>query len=168
MPLEAPQRILGLQGQLWGENAHSRARIEYLAAPRLLALAERAWSPDPLWHTIADASMRARRIADDWNEFANRLGQRVLAQLDRTLAYGYRLPPPGAVWRNGCMHANVAFPGLVLRYTVDGSAPDGASPCYQAPLSMPPGAPAFRIASFDTCGRTSRVVTLDRKEVPDA
>jgi len=168
VPLEAPERVLGLQGQLWGENAHSRARIEYLAAPRLLALAERAWSPDPLWHTIGDAGMRARRIAGDWNEFANRLGQRVLAQLDRTLAYGYRLPPPGAVFRAGRLHANVAFPGLVLRYTVDGNAPDGASPRYQAPLSVPAQAVTFRIASFDTRGRTSRVVTLDRKEVPDA
>src|SRR5439155_5134315 len=44
---DARVRIAGLQGQLWGENARSRERIEYLAAPRLIALAERAWAPDP-------------------------------------------------------------------------------------------------------------------------
>jgi len=169
VPLAAPGRVRGLQGQLWGENAHSRERIEYLAAPRLLALAERAWSPDPGWHAIADDGKRARRVALAWNEFANRLGQHALAQLDRApLAYGYRLPPPGAVLADGRVHANVAFPGLVLRYTFNGRDPEPDSPRYRAPLSAPPGAAAFRIASFDTRGRRSRVVALDLKDVPDA
>lgn len=169
VPLAAPGRVLGLQGQLWGENALSRARIEYLAAPRLLALAERAWSPDPRWQDIADADERAGRIALDWNEFANRLGQRALAQLDQApLAYAYRLPPPGAVFEDGRVHANVAFPGLVLRYSFDGAEPDAASARYTAPLFAPPGAATFRIASFDTRGRKSRVVTLDLKDASDA
>jgi hexosaminidase len=169
IPLAAPQRVLGLQGQLWGENAHSRARIEYLAAPRLLALAERAWSPDPGWQAIEDETERARRIAGDWNEFANRLGQHALAQLDRApLAYGYRLPPPGAVVEDGSVHANVAFPGLVLRYTFDDTDPDADSPRYRSPVPVPAGAATFKIASFDTRGRRSRVVAIDLKDLPDA
>ena len=166
--LRAPERVLGLQGQLWGENAHSRARIEYLAAPRLLALAERAWSPDPRWEAIADDGERARSIARDWNEFANRLGQRLLRQLDHALAYGYRLPPPGVLLLEGRLHANVAFPGLALRYTFDGAEPDGASATYAAPLAVPAGAARFTIASFDTRGRKSRSVTLDLKDAHDA
>jgi hexosaminidase len=89
-------RIAGLQGQLWGENANSRERIEYLAAPRLIALAERAWAPDPRWQELAPAQ-REGAVAAAWNEFANRLGQRVLPLLDRALGFEYRLPPPGAL-----------------------------------------------------------------------
>jgi hexosaminidase len=147
-------RIAGLQGQLWGENARSPARVEYLAAPRLLALAERAWAPDPEWQDPAAADA-------DWNEFANRLGQRELARLDRApLAYGYRLPPPGAMLVDGGVQANVALPGLALHYTVDGSEPQVTSPRYREPLALPAGA-IFKIATFDTRGRKSPTVTLE-------
>ena len=162
-------RIAGLQGQLWGENAHSRARIEYMVAPRLLALAERAWSPDPGWRLVADPVERARRIEADWNEFANRLGRRALPRLDRApLAYGYRLPPPGVCLRDGEIRANVAFPGLALRYRFDGQDPDPGSPRYEGPLTAPPGATAFTIASFDTRGRRSRSATIALEDADHA
>jgi hexosaminidase len=155
-------RILGLQGQLWGENARSRARIEYLAAPRMVALAERAWSPDPGWCGIEDPSVRAAAIETDWNEFANRLGQRELPRLDRApLAYGYRLPPPGVLREGRTLHANVALPGLALHYTLDGSAPDAGSPAYAGPVPAGADATVFKVASFDTRGRASRIVTID-------
>jgi len=158
---EGRRRIVGLQGQLWGENARTRDRIEYLAAPRLVALAERAWAPDPGWCAIGDAAARARAMADDWNEFANRLGQRELARLDRApLAYGYRLPPPGAIAAGRTVHANVALPGLALHYTLDGSEPDAASPRYTAPVDVPPGAAVFKVATFDTRGRKSTTVVI--------
>jgi hexosaminidase len=154
-------RIAGIQGQLWGENACSRERIEYLAAPRLVALAERAWASDPGWDAIVDPGLRALRIERDWNEFANRLGQRELARLDAApLAYGYRLPPPGAVVADGAFCANVELPGLALHYTVDGSEPAAHSPCYRGPVPVAPGVAAFKIATFDTRGRKSRTVTL--------
>ncbi|WP_426115375.1 family 20 glycosylhydrolase [Massilia sp. PWRC2] len=159
------RRIAGLQGQLWGENANSRQRIEYLAAPRLIALAERAWAPDPGWQTLA-AAARAHAVAAAWNEFANRLGQRVLPQLDRLLGFGYRLPPPGVqtiVQTDGrvLIDANLALPGLALHYTVDGSMPTAASHRYTVPLVPPPGAVVFRISCFDSGGRASRVVSID-------
>jgi len=167
-------RIAGLQGQLWGENANSRARVEYMVAPRLLALAERAWSPDPGWRLITDPQERAARIDADFNEFANRLGQRDLPRLDRApLAYGYRLPPPGVRVQEGAIEVNVALPGLTLRHTVDGSPPHAGSPRYigplsSEPLSSGPDARTFTVASFDTRGRSSRPVTIVLKEDPDA
>jgi hexosaminidase len=164
----ARERIAGLQGQLWGENARSRERVEYLAAPRLIALAERAWAPDPAWHLITDPRQREACIERDWNEFANRLGQRDLPRLDRApLAYGYRLPPPGAVLRDGALHANVCLPGLALHYTIDNAEPDARSPRYRSPVVAGPGASVFKIASFDTRGRKSRTVTLDLQDAPD-
>lgn len=159
---EAVQRIAGLQGQLWAENARSRERLEYLAAPRLIALAERAWAPVPSWQGIRDADERAACIARDWNEFANRLGQRELPRLDRApLAYGYRLPPPGVVLDGGMVQANVALPGLAMRYTLDGSEPHAGSARYDGPILTGGNAAEFRIATFDTRGRKSRTVVLD-------
>jgi hexosaminidase len=165
----ARSRIAGLQGQLWGENARTGERVEYFAAPRLIALAERAWSPDPGWRRIADARQRAECIEGDWNEFANRLGQRELPGLDRApLAYGYRLPPPGAMQDAGAVHANVALPGLALHYTVDGSEPGPYSPRYLEPVPMAATGGIFKIATFDTRGRKSRTVTLDLESVRHA
>jgi hexosaminidase len=162
---EGRTRIIGLQGQLWGENARSRARIEYLAAPRMVALAERAWAPDPGWCGIDDQVTRAARIEADWNEFANRLGQRELPRLDRApLAYGYRLPPPGVLRAGRTLHANVALPGLALHYTLDGSEPGVASARYAGPVQAPPEATTFRVATFDTRGRGSRIVTIDLEQ----
>jgi len=155
------RRINGLQGQLWGENARTRDRIEYLAAPRLVALAERAWAPDPGWCAIDDAGERERAMDDAWNEFANRLGQRELARLDRApLAYGYRLPPPGAVANGRTVHANVALPGLALHYTLDGSEPDAASQRYTGPVEAGQDAAVFKVATFDTRGRKSATVVI--------
>jgi hexosaminidase len=155
------RRVNGLQGQLWGENARTRDRIEYLAAPRLVALAERAWAPDPGWCAIDDADERSRAMDDAWNEFANRLGQRELARLDRApLAYGYRLPPPGAVADGRTVHANVALPGLALHYTLDGSEPDAASPRYTGPVEAGQDAAVFKVATFDTRGRKSATVVI--------
>ncbi|OON59689.1 hypothetical protein B0920_20605 [Massilia sp. KIM] len=161
-PLDAAgkERIAGLQGQLWGENAVDAGRIDYLALPRLIALAERAWSPDPGWQHVADEAQRAAAIERDWNEFANRLARRELPRLDRAPEpYRYRLPPPGVALQDGAAHANVALPGLALHYTVDGSEPSASGPRYQAPVPLAPGS-RFRIASFDTRGRRSRIVSL--------
>ena len=162
-PLEAGARarIQGIQGQLWGENARSRARLEYLALPRLIGLAERAWAADPGWQDVADLEQRAALAQRDWNEFANRLGQRELPRLDRApQAWDYRLPPPGAVVKEGLLHANVALPGLAVHYTVDGLAPSVQSPRYAAPVDVR-GARVVKLATFDTRGRASRTVTLN-------
>lgn len=147
-------RIKGLQGQLWGENARSRERVEYLALPRLIGLAERAWSADPGWK-------HPDELAADWNEFANRLGQRELPRLDRQpQPWAYRLPPPGAVVKEGRLHANIALPGLAVHYTLDGSDPGAHSPRYTAQVALA-GTRIAKLASVDTRGRASRIVTLN-------
>ena len=150
--------ILGIQGQLWGENLRSSQALEYMAFPRIIALAERAWASSPEWAEIADRSARKLKLEHDWNQFANRLGQRELPRLD-FLADGvrYRLPPPGAVVRDGRVSANVAFPGLAIRYTTDGSEPDQSAVLFQQPV---PQSSQIKLRSFDSRGRGSRTVNV--------
>jgi hexosaminidase len=152
------QHILGIQGQLWGENLRSREILEYIAFPRLIALAERAWAKSPGWAQIEGSFDRARLLDLDWNQFANRVGQLELPRLDY-LAGGvqYRLPPPGAVVRSGMLYANVAFPGLQIRYTNGGTEPTVESALYDSPVAL---AGTIKLKTFDTRGRGSRTVTV--------
>lgn len=152
------RHILGIQGQLWGENAKGRERMEYLVFPKLLGRAERAWAAQPAWATIEDHAERNAHLARAWNRFANALGQRELPRLD--YLYGgvrYRLPPPGAVKEGGLLKANVAFPGLAIHYTTDGSEPTIRSPRYTEPLAVD-GPVTLR--AFDMRGRGGRAVVV--------
>ncbi|WP_263784640.1 family 20 glycosylhydrolase [Salinibacter grassmerensis] len=156
----ARKNIRGLQGQLWGETLRSTDRMEYMAVPRLLSLAERAWARQPGWATLDDSeALRARR-AEAWTAFANRLGHRELPRLSsRHPDWSYRLPPPGGTVAKGTLKANVALPGLSVRYTTDGTRPTAASPRYTGPVSVPEGA-TVRLRTFDTLGRGGRTVTV--------
>ncbi len=130
-----------------------------MAFPRIICLAERAWAPAPVWAGMSDAEHRHAELEQDWNQFANRLGQRELPRLDY-LAGGvhYRLPLPGLVVRNGQIWANVAFPGLTIRYTTDGTVPDKNSRPW---LRSIPFSPETRLRTFDSRGRGSRTVGVD-------
>ena len=47
----AAENIIGIQGALWGEAIKSAEMVEYALLPKLLGLAERAWSRSPAWAT---------------------------------------------------------------------------------------------------------------------
>ncbi|WP_432719557.1 carbohydate-binding domain-containing protein [Jeongeupia wiesaeckerbachi] len=152
------KNILGMQGHLWAENICNRERLEYLALPRLIALAERAWARDPGWTCIADAAARQAKMGSDWNEFANRLGQRELPRLDGLSGgYGYRIPPPGAKIANGVLSANVSAPGLAIRFSTDGSAPDFKSTLYTGEVRV---SGPVKLAAFSSTQRKSATVCL--------
>jgi len=153
------ENILGIQGQLWTENTKSAEMAEYLVFPRLLALAERAWSQDPAWSQVSDATKRNTLLLQAWNEFANRLGQKELPRLDYlSNGIGYRLPPPGIVVKNELAYINAEFPGLTIRYTTDGSEPDAKSAVYTAPIAAKKGT-VIKTVTTNTNGRVSRVST---------
>ncbi len=156
----ARSNILGLQGQLWAETLRSTDRMEYMAVPRLLSLAERAWAPQPDWATLDDISQLRQQRGEAWSAFANRLGQREIPRLSlRAPDWTYRLPPPGAVIEDGMLRANVALPGLPIRYTTDGSTPTPSSPRYTDPVEVPDNA-TVRLRTFDGYGRGSRTVSV--------
>jgi hexosaminidase len=151
--------ILGIQGQLWSENAKGSKMMDYLVFPKLIGLAERAWAPQPSWSKAPTMRERDSALDAAWNEFANRLGSRELPRLDVTFGgVGYRIPPPGAVIEGSLLKANVAFPGLEIRYTTDGSRPEVTSALYTGPVEV---SGSVRLRTFNRRGRGSRVVRVD-------
>ena len=154
---EARRNIIGLQGELWSETLKGGQMLEYYYLPKMLGLAERAWAGQAEWGEIPETDARVKAIDASWNRFANVIGQREMPRLDHIFGgYNYRLPPPGAVIRDGMVHANIDFPGLAIRYTTDGTDPGPESPVYTGPVEA---AGTIKLASFDTRGRSSRVST---------
>ncbi|WP_431688524.1 family 20 glycosylhydrolase [Hahella sp. NBU794] len=151
--------ILGVQGELWSENVKTEADLFYLALPKLLGLAERGWSPQPDWANEADQAQRLSGLNQAWSGFAARVGAYDLKRLDSwNGGYDFRVPPPGAKVADGMLEANLSFPGLEIRYTLDGSEPTTESPLYDGPVAVSGG---VKLKTFTPSGRASRTVELN-------
>jgi hexosaminidase len=156
---EGLRNILGMQGQIWCETIKSPEMLDYSVYPKQIGLAERAWAARPEWAKVDDLAAHDAAVDEAWNEFANRLGQRELPRLDAIFGGTlYRLPPPGAVIANGTLHASSEYPGLVIRYTTNGSEPTATSAEYIGPVAV---SGPVKLASFDTNGRASRTTTVE-------
>lgn len=112
--LKKPENILGIQGQVWTETIRTADQLEVMIYPRLVALAERAWHKAPWEGDKPDLTQRQQ----EWARFAQAL---TLKELPRMIAAGVKLhlPPPGAIKKDGLLHANTAFPGLRIEYSLD-------------------------------------------------
>ena len=152
---EAYKNIVGLQGELWSEFIKGGEMLEYFYMPKMLGLVERAWVGQAEWGNIEKKEQRMEAIQLAWNSFANTIGQREMPRLDHLFGgFNYRLPPPGAVIRDGQLLANIDFPGLTIRYTTDGSEPGPESTLYTGPVEV---TDQVQLRSFDTRGRGSRI-----------
>ena len=157
---EAQNRILGIQAALWSETIKTDEMLEYYYLPKLMGLAERAWATQPEWATIENSDLRERAIDKDWNRFANTLAQRELPKWTLlSNGYNYRLPPPGLRIEEGKLYANSSLPGLIIRYTTDGSQPTIQSPLYEKPTAIDS---QINAKTFDVNGRSSRTATVKK------
>ncbi|MEZ2339059.1 family 20 glycosylhydrolase [Mucilaginibacter sp. RCC_168] len=148
--------IVGLQGALWAETVKSTERMDYMIFPRLLALAERAWAPDPQWATETDPVKAKQEYETAWSGFLNVLGKRELPRLSYYEGgYNYRIPKPGISLQDGKYLSNIDYPGLTIRYTTNGKDPDDKSKPYTGPVNYNGGVIKFR--AFDVKGRGGNV-----------
>ena len=151
---EAMENIIGLQGELWSETIKNQEMLEYCYLPKILGLAERAWVGQPAWGFVEEIGERKDVILDAWNIFVNTVGQREFPRLDYIFGgFNYRIPPPGAVIRDGALYANITYPGLTIRYTTDGAEPDEKSTVYDKPVQV---SGEVILKAFDNRGRCSR------------
>ncbi len=132
---QGKKHVLGIQGQLWGENAKTPEIAEYLIYPKMIALGERAWSKQPHWATVFNRKERLALLENDWNVFVNQIAKNELPRLDHQ-GINYRVPPVGLKVIEGKIHANTAFPGLTIYYTTDGSEPDDKAQHYTEPILL--------------------------------
>lgn len=153
---EAGRRnILGIEAALFTELVRDRDLMDYMLMPRLLAMAERAWAPEPKWAREPDDARAAQLRQQDWSVFVNQLGKRVLPALDAERSgIAYRIAPPGLRVEQGSVLANHQLPGFALHYTVDGSAPSPGSPRVMGPIKA---SGKVRVAAVAANGRVGLV-----------
>ena len=120
---EERRYIIGVEGCVWTEYMPTPARVEYMAWPRMCAIAESGWS----------------NVAKDWDGFTRRL-EHHLKRLDG-LHVGYC-----KAFFNPCIEfhddtkydkvvtMSIDAPDAEIRYTLDGSEPTMASARYEMPF----------------------------------
>ena len=117
--------ILGVQANLWSEYIPSRERIQYMIMPRMMALAELAWS---------DPSVKS------WDGFKERL----VKQFPRLniMNVNYRMPDlegfndTNTFIDEGTVTITSLDPSVEIHYTTDGSTPTLESPQYNGPMKV--------------------------------
>ena len=157
----ATPTFAGMQGHLWGETVRTPAQVDYMAFPRMLALAERAWHRadwelDYARGTTFSGSTNLvddELLANDWASFAAALGNKEFNKLDAA-GVGYRIPVPGASVAGGILDMNSPFPGLPLE------AGNGSSFTGFVPGSSAAGITQVRARSANS-GRTGRADTIE-------
>ena len=154
--------IIGIQSQIWSETIRNEDILDYMFMPNIIVFSQKAWSKDPKWMSIQDQSEREITLDDEWNKFTNTIGQRVLPMVDNI--YGglsYDLPKPGGIIKNDSLYANSAFPGLNIKYTLDGSLPNFESMSYKNPVKINKD-DIVNLRLFDNKGRGGYSIQVDK------
>ncbi len=157
---DARSKVLGLQAQLWSETILGRDMLEYYMLPKMIGFAESAWTRERSFESIENRTAREAEAERKWNVFANTLAQKELPRLASLHGgYNYRLPLPGAIVEDNILKANVAFPGLTIKYTTNGEEPTMHSATYSEPTEV---SGTVKLKAFDKAGRSSRTVVINQ------
>ena len=155
------QGFLGMQGQLWSETVRTPEQFDYMLFPRVIALAERAWSRGSweldyaVGQTFSGSTnlVDKNALTDDYAGFAAALASKEFLKLDAA-GIDYRISVPGASTDGGLLSMNSDLPGLPLEYSLD-----GVSYLPYEPGTSANGVVAIRARSADG-QRTGRAETL--------
>ncbi len=116
--------VIGGQANIWTEYIKTPQHVEYMAFPRMLALAEVVWS---------------RKEDRDFADFKRRLNA-ILPRLDKQ-GVNYRIPEPEGLKNIVSESATASIelkpaPGTRVLYTTDGSTPVDSSAVYDKPITI--------------------------------
>ncbi len=155
------KNILGVSGQLWTETVKGPQMMEQYLLPKMLGYVERAWNGDPEW---ADAgSEKAIKVMREaaWIQFANLVGQIELPRLAQLHGgYSLSIPKPGIIVRDNKVMANAPLPGMLIRYTTDGTEPHAGSALFHEPIPFEVGQ-GYQFKLFLPSGKSGRSSGLD-------
>jgi len=137
--------IKGIQACLWAENLANYKRLEYMAYPRMLALAETAWSPIEV---------------QEWEDFETRL-QTHYPRMD-ALGINYALRKIGGLERKMLVVDSLKIelstkePNAQIYYSLDGNKPQiQKKNLYREPITIADNATINAIAVKN--GKTDKV-----------
>lgn len=127
LTVDEAKRITGIQGNIWGEYVATIEKFEYMAFPRLLALAEVAWSQP-------ENKNRERFIANLKKEFS------FFQKRNVNTCREYFRPRIQSGWDNEngrfAITLETICPDTDIRYTLDGSEPTSESKVYKDPIYL--------------------------------
>ncbi|MCB0528613.1 MAG: family 20 glycosylhydrolase [Saprospiraceae bacterium] len=118
---EEARHILGAQANMWTEYMETSDYVEYMAYPRVCALAEVVWTP---------------AAKKNWPDFVRRLRHH-FARLDAMeVHYAKSYFDVSASFAGGKVSLSALDPDLTIRYTVNGDEPSPAFPVYDGPFRI--------------------------------
>ena len=145
------KHILGVQANVWTEYISTAEHLEYMVFPRLLALAEVAWT---------------NNSKKDWNSFEERLQQHYLL-LQRNAIHYYRPIPDLEIKASADTMQKASLVSIIseqykpiIRYTTDGTTPSKTSTIYQKPFYVKDTATVKAAIFFTTSEKEGPVASL--------
>ena len=155
--------IIGVQSQIWSETIRNEGILDYMFMPNIIVFSQKAWSHDNSWMDIANNDVKREKIDIEWNKFANNIGQRVLPMVDNIFGgLSYDLPKPGGKIINDTLYANTVFPGLNIKYTLDGSIPKESSENFKSPIKINDD-DIVNLRLFNNKGRGGNSIIVENK-----
>ena len=156
------RNIVGVQSQIWSETIRNEGILDYMFMPNILVFSQKAWSHDDSWMNIDDPGSKIRALEAEWNKFSNNIGQRLLPIVDNIFGgLSYDLPKPGGVIIDNKLFANTVFPGLDIKYTLDGSEPSLSSKTYESPIEIQ-DSDIINLRLFDKTGRGGNTILVNK------
>ncbi len=153
---EERQYILGAQGNVWTEYIDTPNQVEYMALPRMAALAEVVWSPDSVRAYPAFQSRLLRHFA-----LLDTMGVNYSHSIFQIRSEIHPLPDHDGIQ----ISLTSPFGDEGIRYTTDGSVPSWNSAEYTSPINVRNSA-TIRYAGFEKGEQksvtSSRVFTISR------
>ena len=156
----ARSNFLGIQSQLWTETAANTYEFDRMLMPNMIIFSERAWGKKEEWLKEKSATNQKPLLKKSWNRFANTVGQRQLPLLSKlNKDFLFDLPKPGAIIEKGILKIRQQFPGLEIRYTIDGKNPRKTDLLFTKPIEVNPS-DKIVVRLFDLNGRGGNSIKL--------